>query len=318
MAKTQRTLGPAAFEAYMDFADSLKNGRNDDAIDRFKYNFAVKEGYIRPARKAKLEAADAPLTADKIKEAVGGLLQAFLPHLDSEEQTVLEGFLKNFDDKVNAGENPFGSDDDDDKQECEDAECDECEDDDECPAGTKCVDGECVPVEEECDQGAAPVEAECDQGAAPADTECQKTAKKGKKLTESRSSDLFGDANEGESDLLRPYDDNGERELDFDRGFEDRTGVYDSAFDEQRGRELDDEEENRRLDEYIEGEREHRELLKQYPELASVDNGDDDSVAGEPDVDYDALADELLDNAGYGNMSSRNGGVAPRNQKFFR
>ena len=31
----KRTLGPAAFEAYMNFADSLKTPENSDAIDRF-------------------------------------------------------------------------------------------------------------------------------------------------------------------------------------------------------------------------------------------------------------------------------------------
>lgn len=45
-----RTLGPAAFEAYMDFCDSLKNGKNNAAIDRVKYACAVCEGYITPAK----------------------------------------------------------------------------------------------------------------------------------------------------------------------------------------------------------------------------------------------------------------------------
>jgi len=45
-----RTLGPAAFEAYMDFCDKLKNGKNDEAIDRVKYICAVCEGYIIPKK----------------------------------------------------------------------------------------------------------------------------------------------------------------------------------------------------------------------------------------------------------------------------
>lgn len=45
-----RTLGPAAFEAYMDFCDDLKNGKNDEAIDRVKYICAVCEGYIIPQK----------------------------------------------------------------------------------------------------------------------------------------------------------------------------------------------------------------------------------------------------------------------------
>lgn len=315
MARTHRTLGPAAFEAYMDFANSLKNGSNNDAIDRFKYNFAVKEGYIRPARKPQFEAADGPLTADKIKDAVSGLLQAFLPHLDSEEQTVLEGFLKNFDDKVNTGESPFSSDDEDgyDVEDAGDADAGdgECDGDDECPAGTKCVDGECVPVEEECDCG--------EPNAVPADTQCQKVGKgkkgKGNKLTESRSSNLFGNADEGESDLLRPYDVNGERDIDFDHPARDIDAEYDSAFDEQRQRELDDEEADRNLDEYI--SLWNSDELKDYRD-DGADEGRPGAEANDADVDYDALADELLNNAGYGNMSTRNGGVAPRNQKFFR
>lgn len=311
MARTHRTLGPAAFEAYMDFADSLKNGSNDDAIDRFKYNFAVKEGYIRPARKPQFEAADGPLTADKIKDAVSGLLQAFLPHLDSEEQTVLEGFLKNFDDKVNAGENPFSSGEDD-EYAVEDAGDDgECDGDNECPAGTKCVDGECVPVEEECDCG--------EPNAAPVDTQCQNVGKgkkgNGNKLTESRSSNLFGNADEGESDLLRPYDVDGERDIDFDHPARDIDAEYDSAFDDQRRRELDDEEADRNLDDYI--SLWNSDELKDYRD-DGVDEGRPGTEANDADVDYDALADELLNNAGYGNMSTRNGGVAPRNQKFFR
>lgn len=56
-----RTLGPAAFEAYMDFCDSLKNGKNNAAIDRVKYACAVCEGYITPAK---------PLTESQDPESI--------------------------------------------------------------------------------------------------------------------------------------------------------------------------------------------------------------------------------------------------------
>lgn len=130
--KPKRTLGPAQFEAYMDFVDSLKDGSNNDAIDKFKYKMAVREGYIKP----KLEAAGG-LTADAIRKGIDGLLQAFLPYLDTDEQAVVGGVMEKFDEAIATGKNPasvlFGDDSDSDENECV------CED-------GKCGDAECVKV----------------------------------------------------------------------------------------------------------------------------------------------------------------------------
>jgi hypothetical protein len=143
----KRTLGPAAFEAYMNFADSLKTPENSDQIDKFKYQFAVSEGYIKPEQpKAKLESVGGLGMAE---EAVKGLLGAFLPHLNDEETTILGGFLEKFDEAVKTGKNPFASDDesgdesdDDDVDEDEVDEDESCEDG-ECPEGETCENGEC-------------------------------------------------------------------------------------------------------------------------------------------------------------------------------
>ena len=143
----KRTLGPAAFEAYMNFADSLKTPENSDQIDKFKYQFAVSEGYIKPEQpKAKLESVGGLGMAE---EAVKGLLGAFLPHLNEEETTILGGFLEKFDEAVKTGKNPFASDDEsgdesdnDDGDEDEGGEEESCEGG-ECPEGEACENGEC-------------------------------------------------------------------------------------------------------------------------------------------------------------------------------
>lgn len=151
----KRTLGPAAFEAYMNFADSLKTPENSDQIDKFKYQFAVSEGYIKPEQpKAKLESVGGLGMAE---EAVKGLLGAFLPHLNEEETTILGGFLEKFDEAVKTGKNPFASDesgdesDDDDGDEDEGGEGESCEGG-ECPDGETCENGEC-PEGETCENG---------------------------------------------------------------------------------------------------------------------------------------------------------------------
>lgn len=115
--KVQRTLAPAQFESFMDFADSLKNGSNNSTIDEFKYKFAVREGYIRP-RKAQLEAVDG-LNADSIKDAINGLLGAFLPHLDDSEKCIVGKVMENLNKACAEGRCPtmddmFGTDDDED------------------------------------------------------------------------------------------------------------------------------------------------------------------------------------------------------------
>lgn len=164
MSKTQRTLGPAAFEAYMNFADSLKDGSNNDSIDRFKYRFAVKEGYIRP-KKTLTESVG--ISLEDFEKAFTGLVGAFLPHMDQEDQEILSRVCQNLDERINSGDmagamddlkgavrsaggDPDSYDENEDEDDveyvCDDD--DECCDDDECPEGEVCVDGECVPEEE--------------------------------------------------------------------------------------------------------------------------------------------------------------------------
>ena len=164
MAKIQRTLGPAAFEAYMQFADSLKNGSNNDTIDRFKYRFAVKEGYIRPKRHAMTESAGG-LSLGDFEKAFKGLVGAFLPHLDEDDQEILGRVVSNLDTKINGGDmagaadllkgalrdaggDPDAFEDDDvvfeDDNVDDGGECSECDADSECGDGEECVDGKCV------------------------------------------------------------------------------------------------------------------------------------------------------------------------------
>lgn len=139
--KPKRTLGPAQFEAFMGFADSLKDGTNNDAINKFKYNMAVREGYIKP----QLEAAGG-FTAENLKQGINGLLQVFMPLLDSGEQAIVGGVMEEFDKAIAAGKNPaevlFGNGGDDEESEDEtevvvvEPECAEGE----------CKDGECTTV----------------------------------------------------------------------------------------------------------------------------------------------------------------------------
>ena len=116
--KPKRTLGPAQFEAFMGFADSLKDGTNNDALNKFKYNMAVREGYIKP----QLEAAGG-FTAENLKQGINGLLQVFMPLLDSGEQAIVGGVMEEFDKAVAAGKNPaevfFGNGGDDEESEDE-------------------------------------------------------------------------------------------------------------------------------------------------------------------------------------------------------
>ena len=161
--KPKRTLGPAAFEAYMNFADSLKDGTNNDSIDRFKYRFAVKEGYIRPKKARAMTESAGGLSLEDFETAFKGLVGGFLPHLDDDDQEILGRVCENLDRAINSGDfgaaqdaikgamRDAGGDPDeygeeeyccDDDGECE--ECEECDDDDECPAGKTCKAGKCV------------------------------------------------------------------------------------------------------------------------------------------------------------------------------
>ena len=145
--KPKRTLGPAQFEAFMGFADSLKDGTNNDAINKFKYNMAVREGYIKP----QLEAAGG-FTAENLKEGINGLLQVFMPLLDSNEQAIVGGVMEEFDKAVASGKNPaevFFGNGDDDEESADETEVVVVEPEvggaPECAEG-ECKDGECTTV----------------------------------------------------------------------------------------------------------------------------------------------------------------------------
>jgi len=145
--KPKRTLGPAQFEAFMGFADSLKDGTNNDALNKFKYNMAVREGYIKP----KLEAAGG-FTAENLKEGINGLLQVFMPLLDTDEQAIVGGVMEEFDKAVASGKNPaevFFGNSDDDEESADETEVVVAEPEvggaPECAEG-KCKDGECTTV----------------------------------------------------------------------------------------------------------------------------------------------------------------------------
>lgn len=145
--KPKRTLGPAQFEAFMGFADSLKDGTNNDAINKFKYNMAVREGYIKP----QLEAAGG-FTAENLKQGINGLLQVFMPLLDSGEQAIVGGVMEEFDKAVAAGKNPaevFFGNGGDDEESADETEVVVVEPEvggaPECAEG-ECKDGECTTV----------------------------------------------------------------------------------------------------------------------------------------------------------------------------
>ena len=99
-----RTLAPAQFESFMDYCDSLKNGKNDAEIDRVKYECAVSEGYIVPRSAQKKPKMEGVFSLGDVEKAIQGTVAAFLPHLDDEEQGILGGFLKVMDDAVNTGD----------------------------------------------------------------------------------------------------------------------------------------------------------------------------------------------------------------------
>lgn len=161
---SKRTLGPAAFESYMGFADSLKDGTNNDAIDIFKYNMAVQQGYIRP-KKARLESAEA-LTAEKVKDAIGNMFGAFMPLFDEQEQKIAGDVLGMFSNAF-AERCPGGEcvEDENDGDECDGDECDAT------PAGTPANDSD-----DEAPEDGAPEDdgkdGKCDGDECPAQTEC--------------------------------------------------------------------------------------------------------------------------------------------------
>ena len=290
--KPKRTLGPAAFEAYMDFADSLKDGTNNDSIDRFKYRFAVKEGYIRP-KKAMTEAvAGGKLTLDAFEQAFKGLVGGFLPYLDQDEQQILSGVCASLDEKLNggdvsgaqdilkgamrdAGADTDEYDDDVSDDESDDDGCATCQDDKECPDGQECKDGKCTETEKtDSDDGEKPAEVEC----------CQKTPKanSAKAKVDSINTELPGfGADDTESYSL---DDESGSDVDDIIRQNDAMDVYPSGSDSKNATGLND-------------------------------YGEDFDASS--DVDYDKLADMILSDNGYGNMTTANGGVGARNRAMF-
>lgn len=281
MFKAKRTLGPVAFEAYMDFADSLKTPENSDAIDRFKYRFAVMEGYIKPkAKKAITES----IGLEDFEKAAQGLISAFLPHLDEDDQKILGGFCTWMDEEIgkktdNApaeddgdDEDEYDTGDEDDSEEdsedvcpdCGTAGCDgsckECDSDAECPEGETCKDGKCVKEDE--------------PNSAEADTECCCGGKKKAKVECSSLEEALSAVDGLDTDLE-------EDEFPVDDFIADNS-LDTPKVSEEYGTE---------------------------PEPAP-------SVASEDEIDYDALADQLLSDNGFRKMTTEFGGVQPENQKF--
>lgn len=210
--KPKRTLGPAQFEAFMGFADSLKDGTNNDAINKFKYNMAVREGYLKP----KLEAAGG-FTAENLKQGINGLLQVFMPLLDSGEQAIVGGVMEEFDKAVAAGKNPAevlfgnGGDDEEPAEETEVVvvepevggapECDE----DECKDGectTVCDGDKCETVCEKEDESKG-----SDEDEKPADKPKPPFPKKDDKKDSDKSDDKKEDDKEDDKDSKKPNSD---------------------------------------------------------------------------------------------------------------
>ena len=272
--KPGRTLGPAAFEAYMNFADSLKNGSNNDQIDRFKYRFAVKEGYIRP-KKAITESAGKFSLGD-FEKAFTGLVGAFLPHMDEDDQEILGRVCKNLDEKINGGDlsgagdvikdamRSAGGDPDayedsgDESGECDDGNCESGE----CENG-ECENGECG---EKCDD------------ADGKDSDDGNGANSGKPAVEAISGSTPGFGEDGTEFELG--DESGD-DVDSILGTTNRMDVYPEGGDAVPGKAFDDASEG-------------------------YGNGGD--------VDYDALADMILSDNGYGNMTTAAGGVGAENR----
>ena len=198
--KPKRTLGPAQFEAFMGFADSLKDGTNNDAINKFKYNMAVREGYIKP----QLEAAGG-FTAENLKQGINGLIQVFMPLLDSGEQAIVGGVMEEFDKAIAAGKNPaevFFGNGGDDEESADETEVVVVEPEvggaPECAEG-ECKDGECTTV---CDGDKC--ETVCEK-------EDEKPADKPKppftKKDDKKDSEKSDDKKEDEKDSKKPNSD---------------------------------------------------------------------------------------------------------------
>ena len=340
--KPKRTLGPAAFEAYMNFADSLKNGANNDSIDRFKYRFAVKEGYIRP-KKAMTESAGG-LSLGDFETAFKGLVGGFLPHLDEEEQQFLGCVCSALDEKINSGDlsgaadvikgamNDAGGTDEYEDDACEDGECEECQDDDECPEGEECQDGECVESgedEQEKPEGENKKLTEAklnNYGTSkfhPEDN-CPHLYTKADKINSKYLEDP--DNSNGVSDVDNTYDADGElEELNFEEcccGKKANAGKpkVDSINSTTPGFGLDDTAEYELDDDYgapVDDIFADNGDLDVVPRTAGGVSDYSEDFSAPEDVDYDQLADMILSDNGYGTMTTENGGVGSRNHALM-
>jgi len=285
--KVRRTLDDRGFKKYMAFCESLKDGSNDALIDTFKYRFAVMEGRIVPKKRTKPLTEARGLGMGDFEKAFQGLVGAFLPHLDKEEQDILGCVCSVLDEKVNGGDiegamdalkgavkdaggDPDAYEDEDFDEDDVCPECGKCGDececgDDGCPEGECKVDGECVPckdapeAKEECGEKPSAKE-EC--GEKPV-TECGD----GEALEEGVT-DLMDDPENDFRDGMYPAEDDYPSELDFDRSAASPETIFGGE-------------------------------------------------AREPVADYDAMADELLRDAGYGDLTVENSGVRPENRRFL-
>lgn len=369
--KPKRTLGPAAFEAYMNFADSLKDGTNNDSIDRFKYRFAVKEGYIRPKKAKPMTESIGGLSMGDFETAFKGLVGGFLPHLGKEDQEFLGAVCSALDEKINGGDlagaqdvlkgamrdaggdpdayegDEFDDGEGDGEGECEDGEC---EDGETCPEGKTCKDGECEDAEGESDDGDDKKNMTEAAQLHPDDSCPHINTRAVGAPSKNISYDYADDA-----DYLPPmlhdddevYDDGEMAELDFGHtGFYGHNRSNEFAPDMQcqqapgkkanaaqangeaistvtPGFQTDDndvelEPENGDYVDDIISRNDDMDVYGNRNEPASGHMFSDDveDFGASPDVDYDALADMILSDNGYGNMTVANGGVGQRNRQF--
>lgn len=310
--KVRRTLDDRGFKKYMKFCESLKDGSNDALIDTFKYRFAVMEGRIVPkgAKRKKPLTEAAGIRLGEFEKAFQGLVGAFLPHMDEEEQNFLGCVCQVLDEKVNGGDmdgamdalknavRDAGGDPD----AYDDDECPECEDD-ECPEGTCKVDGECVPCKDDKKPNSDDADEECCCG-------------KKKKMTEAVYPDNpMTECGEQESlvedlDWLKKHnakENKAHSTMPNYNTFADDHPVYGDFYDDP---------DNRYQDRDILPDDDGFDELD-FDHEAAVPPAAYDDEAREPIADYDAMADDLLRDAGYGDLASDSVGVREENRRFY-
>lgn len=277
--KVRRTLDDRGFKKYMAFCESLKDGSNDALIDTYKYRFAVMEGRIVPETRKRR-----PLTESlaQFEEGVKNLIGAFLPHLDEEEQGVLGNFLSNMQEEIDKRFDRGGEDADDTDEETEDTDetDEETEDTEVCPECGKAGD-ECT-----CDDAAGKDDG-CPEGECKVDGECVPCDKvEGKDSSEAKEECGKKPATECDSGNLE------ESVLLDDPDNDYRADMYPADDDYSRDLDFD--------------------ASKPVTPTEEIS-----PEAGENYGKYDAMADELLRDAGFGDLTLDNNGVQPENRKFF-